>query len=646
MDKEQKITQIWERYQNSSSYLDVLGLTDKIPKCVKYYEGNQWPAATERTKSLPRPVINITKYVARNKKAGVLSTPVKIMFNAEDGTDTKIINVWHEYIEKELRMKDIDSRAVEEGAKKGTYVYHYYWNPDKEGYDATAQGGAEVELLEPLNVRVANPLDYDEQKQKWIIIVSREELDAIKDIAKAEGIDPDLVTTDQSDSSYMEEEQKGTDYVTVLTQYTKVDGQVYFEKSTKEVIFQKKRPLTPDVQGAMAKLSEGEEHESKEEDEAETGLAGTKSDIENKNEYKFNLYPIVIGNWEYRDKSIYGIGEVETLIENQDIINRNIAYQIKARRDMSLGGWMKKKGALQEGETISNAPNQIITDHTQGNDWGIKPIPVNNIPQDGMQYVDALMTLIRTTTGATEVMSGEVIGSNMSGAAISALQSQARMPLEELRQRFWRVKEKQALILMLFYRIFYTKRSFTVYEYGDDGKKHNVKYQFDPSQIQNKKFDVVATAGAGTTYSEITRLQLLENLASSGQITLEELIDMAGDELLGDKEELLEKIRLRKQSQIVMLTQENEQMKLQLQQAAEVMSEQNKAVAQASQLVNTNRNLNMTILELETLVQKTMGRIQETMGDAQLFAQELAKRGAKQDGSSDSGQTIQQQNIK
>ncbi len=637
-DKKETITKIWERYENSRSYLDLIGLSSIIPRNVQYYEGNQWPAATERTKSFPRPVINICKYVTRNKKAGILSTPVKIMFNAEDSTDTSLINKWHEYIEKELRMREVDSRAIEDGGKKGTYVYHYYWDENKQGYDGTIEGGVEVELIEPLNFRASNPLEYDEQKQKWIIIISREEVGAVKEIAKKEGIDPALIVKDQSDSTYQEEEQDGTDYVTVLTQYTKIDGEVFYEKSTKSVVFQSKRSLTPNLKEALKKIK-GEE------DEANAGLQGDKPEVDS-NPYKFDVYPFVVGNWEYRDKSMYGISEVETLIENQNIINRNVAYQIKARRDMALGGWLVKKGALKDGDTISNAPNQIIRDQSPGNDFGIKPIPVNNIPQDGMALVDSLVAMIRTTTGATEVMSGEVIGSNMSGAAISALQSQAQQPLDELRQRFWRVKEKQALILLRFYRLYYGKRDFSTTEYDEQGVKRVVTKEFDPSQL-NKKVDVVATAGAGSSFSEITRLQILENLASSGQITLEELIEMAGDKLLGDKEELLEKIRLRKQSQIVMLSQENENLKVKMTQAAEVLSEQNKAIEQASQLVQNNRNLNKTILELETFIQNITNKLRETQDDASFFASEIAKsKGAEQNGSSNSRQGVQQETIK
>ena len=43
-----------------------------------------------------------------------------------------------------------------------------------------------------------------------------------------------------------------------------------------------------------------------------------------------------------------------------------------------------------------------------------------------------MIEITRTVTGATEVASGEVLGKNMSGSAIVALQTQAKVPIEDM----------------------------------------------------------------------------------------------------------------------------------------------------------------------------------------------------------------------
>ena len=54
-------TSLWQDYQNGLNYQSSSGLAKNLPTFVKFYEGKQWAAATENTKNLPRPVINIVK---------------------------------------------------------------------------------------------------------------------------------------------------------------------------------------------------------------------------------------------------------------------------------------------------------------------------------------------------------------------------------------------------------------------------------------------------------------------------------------------------------------------------------------------------------------------------------------------------------
>jgi len=620
---------IWGEYSNGRAYLQTIGLLQGIPKFVDYYEGRQWPKATEATKNLPRPVVNITKFISRNIKSGVLNTPVKVIFTAEDGSDTKILNDWHEYMEAELKMPEVDRKAFSSGVKKGTYIYHYYWDNDKQGKDAKHPGGLNVERIDTLNFIVSNPLEEDEQKQKWIIIPSREELDAVKEKVIQNGGDPDIIMADQSESPYMEEEQQGTQYVTVLTRYFRHEGEVYVIKSTRGAIIHDAKPIKPDIQKALKDIKG-----IKNEDEANTGLASTAQETTKDSEDKFNLYPIVVGVFEERENSIYGIGLVEDMIENQNIINRDLAYYQKARRDMALGGWMKKRGALAEGESITNAPDQVITDNSAGSDWGIKRLDVGNIPSDNLNFVDMFVGLIRTTTGATEVMSGEVLGKNMSGAAIAQLQTQAQQPLEDYRQRFWYTKQKQALVMFQFYKFYYEPTEFYVKK-----KKETIKQQFDPNQLYGKKFDVIATAGQGAMYSELSTIQTLDSILQSkvleNPIVAKTYINMLPEKVLGGyKDDIIEMLNEQEQSRIATLARDNENMKQQLLQAAEIISGQDEIVKKGAQMNQEIKRLNELIISMSTeyitamqqasqVIEQSKLEVDAAKQDATLFANKL-----------------------
>ncbi len=622
-------TDIWGEYNDSQSYLENTGLFTNIPTFVRYFEGKQWPRATEKTKNLPRPVVNIIKFISRNIKSGIVNTPVKVIFTAEDGQQTSHLNDWHEYIEGELKMRTIDRKAVTQGVKKGTYVYHYYWDNNKRGKDALTPGGVNVEIIDVLSFRVANPRETDEQKQKWIMIISRVELDAVREMARMSGTNPDNILADESDSAYQEEEQDGTDYVTVITKYYKVNGEVYFMKSTKDVIFQTATKLQPNVKAELEKI------QGTKPDAQETSLPEGEMQDNPTNEDIFDMYPVVVGNIEERENSIYGIGLVEDMIENQNIINRDLAYYQKARRDMALGGWMKKKGALDQGQSITNSPDQVITDNTPGDSWGIAKLPAGNIPSDNLNFVDLFVNMIRTVTGATEVMSGEVLGKNMSGAAIAQLQSQAQLPLEDYRQRFWSVKEKQALVLMCFYKFFYSETSFNVKR--KTGTKDEIEpVTFSPNEIKGKKFDVIATAGQGSQYNELSTISALDNLLAKSVITPKFYIQALPEKVLGNKEDLLKYFEEMEQGQIAQITQQNETMKNQLVQAAEMLSKQDETIKKAAQLVTENKRLNEQILTMATEYMQTLTAAKVAIekvgqeattakGDAALFAQELQK---------------------
>ena len=75
MNKDQ-VTTIWQEWDNVRAYQAQIGLLERLNQNVNFFEGRQWPPATEKTKTLPRPVFNIVKMICRNKVANILAKPV------------------------------------------------------------------------------------------------------------------------------------------------------------------------------------------------------------------------------------------------------------------------------------------------------------------------------------------------------------------------------------------------------------------------------------------------------------------------------------------------------------------------------------------------------------------------------------------
>ena len=74
---------LWTLYQEGVAYHNKMGFSTKFPTFVRFKEGDQWPQATERTKNLPRPVLNIIEMIVRSKRSSVLDQPVSIVYRKD-----------------------------------------------------------------------------------------------------------------------------------------------------------------------------------------------------------------------------------------------------------------------------------------------------------------------------------------------------------------------------------------------------------------------------------------------------------------------------------------------------------------------------------------------------------------------------------
>ena len=390
----ESVTELWKDYLKGQDYTTSIGLSKRIKTNVDFFEGRQWPPSTEATRSMPRPIVNIIKFICRNKRAMLTSAPVKLIYSSRvDKEKAESLTEFAAYVMREMDVEDLDSRAIRDAVLKGCYFYHFFWDPSlgKRG-----EGDLSCELIDPEDIYFANPKEHNEQKQKWIIISSRQEVEVLKKTCD-QGTDKDLIVAEEDDLA------------TVLTRYYRVNGEVYCERAVKGTYINKPFKISPEGSGEIAEL-----------------------------------YPIVAGVYEEKEKCIYGLSEAEELISNQKIINHVLGMEALAIQNTAWGKYIVTKDALR-GQDISNEPGEILVDYSlNGN--GIKKMEQHALSSTPLNYVNNVTAMTRTVCGATEVMTGETLIGNMSGAAIAQLQSQANQPINEQRKRFWRVKRKNPFL--------------------------------------------------------------------------------------------------------------------------------------------------------------------------------------------------------
>ncbi len=647
-DEKRKVSVWWERYEHGRDYQSSIKMTTRIPRCVDFYEGRQYPPMTMASKDIPRPVTNFVKMICRSKKANILSTTVRCVYRSpgeaggagEGGADVTALNDFSEYISREMREEDIQSEGVLSGLIKGTAVFHYYWDAEARGLDGRREGGLRCELVDPLHVFFEDPTERDEQKQGWILFATRVPVDTVREKADA-GVDKELIVPDDDPDAKIykdHREQEGSRLCTLITAYFRRDGEVMVETAVKACVVNAARPITPDVSGALEQLAasdageeaEPRENEARPGDPANAALpdeadrAGEAPDktlaVQDAQSY---LYPVVVWQYEPREGSIYGLGEVENLIPNQRTVNE--IYSLSAYA-VKLTGWPKVilDPAALAGQKLTNAPGQQVIDFSRTG-RGIKYLEGASVNTQAKELADAIISLTRTVSGATEVMTGETSYANMSGAAIAQLQSQAQVPLDDIRASFWRAVERAGRVKAQFFRTHYagyaySRRRDTERDPNGMPREEWVRATFDSRSYATVPLECVCEASTGTRSSAAGDIQILEAAYKKGEIDLETLIRAYPPTAIGQKEEILEALHARREDELAQLRLENQQLMAQLQAAEAAMAEQQQAVESADRIIRDNQKLRGEALSLyaESTAKIDQGNAEILAGNAKI----------------------------
>ncbi|HEY5585713.1 MAG TPA: hypothetical protein VIK78_14655 [Ruminiclostridium sp.] len=402
---------VWAEIQRGLDYQNKMGFAKSWPEFADFTEGRQWAAPTPKTKFMPRPVVNFCDSTIENKQSNILSQTLKLMFSPEElqpDTDNEpLIKAGQDYTDAAATTwADIDQDTLNEDFVNdilvlGTGVFHYRFDNSITGGQFTKYiGKMQGETIDPIDIIVGNPhlKASQTQKQPWIAIRSHPDTKELQEKAKKNGKDPTLIVPDDSknDSKYSSEkiniEQAGT--TTLWTKYYKENGQIMWIQVVEGLTVQDPTPLAPD---------------------------GGKP---------FTLYPVEIGVFKKRRKCTFGRSMIEDIIPNQKALNWGLGMMLLSVQQTAWPKILAKMGAL-EGQTITNEPGEIITDHNQVSGFdGVKFMQPPNFSSMPIVLAEKLMDMTRQVTGTTEVTSGEVIGANMAASAIIALQNQAKKPTD------------------------------------------------------------------------------------------------------------------------------------------------------------------------------------------------------------------------
>lgn len=477
------------RYKKGLSYLSSMNFQDTWAECDRFLDGQQWAAPTKKTANLPRPVFNIIKYIVGHKKSSVMADELKMIFSsmeiptegmidfekvqmAEDGADkfTQMADsTWERLGQDELNDEFLDNACL-----TGTGILHYFWDNSVTGGISRAYvGDFKGENIDPSNIYFGNPQNRFVQQQPWIIISNREMLSTVQELAQANGLDEYhlaqlTANTDTEGEIYdaAKKEMDGENKVTVLTQYTKTGtGQVVYTKVCNNI------EIVP---------------------QTELGL---------------DIYPIVLMNWNKKRKCIYGIGEVEGLIDNQRIINQSLAMMMLSTQNTAYPKILAKPGAIRQ--NITNIPGEILVDHHVGQQDGVKYMQTGQFSPIALSLTETFIDITRNFSGANDAATGQAPGADMSAQAIALLQKSSGVPLEDVKRRYSRAIKDIGRVYEAFWKSKYnTKRSIKVKNQLGEDEMIDVT----GTDYQEYGMELKIDVGASSTYSEFTAQATLDLL--------------------------------------------------------------------------------------------------------------------------------------
>jgi hypothetical protein len=464
-------------------------------------------------------VLNIIEYDIRHKRSYLLGQSQRVIFRPEDvadGDGNGVVQAAEDFTDylgiamEDMEYPRVTDRVYLNAPVTGTGAYHFWWdNKGKGGTYIPYSGKLACDSIKPMCFLVSNPKCEDVQKQQHVVLACREETEYVREMARADGSDaktvkairPDSLTTDPKYDTE-EVEQLNTDMTTFLIHYYRKDGEVWWEKCTKDAKIVKPKWMN-----------------------------GNK------------LYPVVVVNWIEREGCIYGNSEVEGLIPAQKAINTMWALNLLATQNFSSPKIILEPGALGN-QRITNVVGEILTNYS-GDANGIRYLNPPPFSGEPVRLTDSLITLVRTLKGVTEVISADRMVSDMAAAAIIALQNQAKIPLEFQQQRRQRCDEQSARIIEEFAKNFQTiKRPFMV----NNAMNEPQLKVFQGDKHKNTTFKLQIEVGPSSNYSESLNQSTLDRVyMEKSDIDLLTYLEFSSPHTISRKEELIRLLKNQKE---------------------------------------------------------------------------------------------------
>ena len=513
--REPDVQKVAKRYSDGVSFKNQIDLYETVEENENFFIGKQWEGINANGN--PTPTFNFLKRVTLFQVATVSSdnitmqaTPLSSTSRYSLGDMERVSDVMNKQFKALFERNKIVTKTREfmrNAAVDGDGCTYTYFDPDIEtGQDA--KGDIVTEIVQNSRVFFGNPFDREVQKQPWIMILLRKPLQEVKNEAKSNGFDPELITRDNEEMA-SEMSQKDTQNVSVFCMFERdpETGNIWFGKYTSK--------------GQVAPWRDTE----------------------------LKLYPITWMNWDYVQDCYHGHALISQLIPNQIFVNQLFAMVMRSLQTTAF------PKVIYDGTRIPHwdgGVGRAIRVNGGGDLNNIARImdPASVSPQIS-QFIDAAIEYTQNFMGASDAALGDTRPDNTS--AIIALQRASNAPLELVKQNMFQAVEDLGRIYLDQMRVYYGRRYVQVKMWTKSQMQNSPLGMTLPEQDVNVEFDFAVLneiplslqldVGASSYWSEIAAVQTLDNLLMQNKINLDDYLERIPDGYVSKKQELIDKLR-------------------------------------------------------------------------------------------------------
>ncbi len=557
-----KETPIWHLYEKGRNYHRLTHIYTDTDRNYRFYNGKQWDGA--KLGGIEPVQKNFIKPIVKYKVSVIHDNLYAINYSSQNFTNKEFMRVADHYC-----------------AMLNRYA-HKVWEQDKMDFkgrrltkDAAINDEGilyisfDLEKMKPVNeiikkndVYYGNENDDDIQSQPYILLRKRLPVSNAIELALSLGMSVENRVFIIGDNDTFEESGEAAkeeldNMVTLIYKLYKKDGTVHFSVASRWI------------------------------------------DIVEDEDIGISLYPVAHFNWEEKEGSARGEGEVRCLIPNQIEVNKTEMRRVLTVKNQAYPYKVVDVSKVSNPHALKTVGSTIETKGQAVDDVHkiVGTIQPAQMSSDVKQLQDDLIQTSRDLAGAGDVATGQVDPESASGRAILAVQQASQAPMTEQRETYKNFVEDVAKI-WLEYLIAYSYDGIDLEEEVTDaaGNESVQVVKVPQSVLKELQATVKIDITPKGVYDKFAQEQTMENLLIQGFFNPQRLNELKAyakalaDDSVAPKQKILEVIEYMEaeQQKIAMLQQQAQIMQQRAQQFLMGDEEQ-----QASQIADAMRQIQM-----------------------------------------------------